>query len=261
MAPLAHDRAGTGVPLLLIHPLGAHRGVWKPVLPLLTGDFDVVSVDMPGFGESASLPADVPATATNLAAAAAETLQFLGIERAHVAGISLGAWAALEFAKTDAALSATTLCAAGFWSSVLGPRPETARSAARRALPLLRPLLATPAGRRTLLSSTMAHPERVPPGDAYALVHAYATAPGFSAANQAMRSDLFRGFEDIDVPVTMAWADRDRSVYPPRQVPADVEVRRLRDCGHVPTWDSPEQVAATIVHGARRASLTDHASA
>jgi pimeloyl-ACP methyl ester carboxylesterase len=107
----------------------------------------------------------------------------------------------------------------------------------------------------------MAHPERIPPADAYALVRGYAAAPGFGAANQAMRSDLFRGFEEIDVPVTMAWADRDRSVYPPEQVPAGVDVRRLRDCGHVPTWDSPEQVAATIVRGARRATLTDRASA
>ena len=56
-----------------------------------------------------------------------------------------------------------------------------------------------------------------------------------------MRSDLFHGFEDIRVPVTMAWADRDRSVYPPGSVPAGVEVRRLRDCGHLPTWDSPSR--------------------
>ncbi len=137
---------------------------------------------MPGFGESAPLPADVPATAANLAARAAETLRSLGIERAHVAGISLGAWAALEFAKTDAALSATTLCAAGFWRRVLGPRPETARAAARRAAPAAAARCWPPtAGRRAVLSGPMAHPERVPAGDAYALVRAYATAPGFSA--------------------------------------------------------------------------------
>jgi pimeloyl-ACP methyl ester carboxylesterase len=93
----------------------------------------------------------------------------------------------------------------------------------------------------------------VPSEDAYALVRAYARATGFTRANHEMRSDLFRGFEDIRVPVTMAWADRDRSVYPPDRVPAGVEVRTLRDCGHVPTWDSPEQVAAVIREGAGRA--------
>jgi pimeloyl-ACP methyl ester carboxylesterase len=256
MVPLAHDRAGTGPPLVLIHPLGAHRGAWKPVLGLLGEHHDVIAVDMPGFGGSPQLPADVPATAVNIAAAVRSTLASLGVERAHAAGISLGGWVALELGKTDMALSVTTLCAAGFWRNVLGPRPEVARSTARRLLPVLRPLLHSAKGRRVALAGAMAHPERVPPADAYELVRAYARAEGFTRANHEMRSALFTGFDDIDVPVTMAWADRDRSVYPPEAVPPGVEVRRLRDCGHVPTWDSPEQVAAVIRDGARRAVPT-----
>ena len=261
MTVLAHDRTGSGPALALIHPLGAHRGVWRPVLALLREEFDVVAVDMPGFGDSDDLPEDVPATAANIAAAVRDTLESLGIEQAHVAGISLGGWAALEFGKTETALSVTTLCAAGFWRRVLGPRPEIARTTARRLLPVLRPLTATARGRRALLSGITAHPERVPAEDAYALVRAYARATGFSRANHEMRSDLFHGFEDITVPVTMAWADRDRSVYPPDRVPAEVEVRRLRDCGHVPTWDSPEQVAAVIREGAGRAEEAGRLSA
>ncbi len=253
MTELAYDRTGSGPPLALIHPLGAHRGVWRPVLPLLEDHFDVVAVDMPGFGDSPDLPEDVAATPLNIAAAVGDTLAGLGIEQAHVAGISLGGWAALEFGKTEAALSVTTLCAAGFWRRVLGPRPEIARSTARRLLPVLRPLVSTARGRKLVLSGPVAHPERVPAADAYALVRAYARATGFTRANHEMRSDLFHGFEDIRVPITMAWADRDRSVYPPDRVPAGVEVRRLTDCGHVPTWDSPEQVAAVIREGAARA--------
>ena len=253
MTELAYDRSGFGPALVLIHPLGAHRGVWRPVMPLLSAEFDVIAVDMPGFGDSPDLPEDVRASPANIAAAVRDTLAGVGIERAHVAGISLGAWAALEFAKTDAALSVTTLCAAGFWRRVLGPRPEIARSTARALLPVLRPLLSTAAGRRLVLGGPVAHPERVPAGDAYALVRAYARATGFTRANHEMRSDLFRGFEDIRVPITMAWADRDRSVHPPSTVPAGIEVRRLRDCGHLPTWDSPEQVADVIRDGAARA--------
>jgi pimeloyl-ACP methyl ester carboxylesterase len=253
MPELAYDRAGSGPPLALIHPLGAHRGVWKPVLPLLTEHFDVIALDMPGFGGSPSLPEDVPATAANIATVVRDTLSSLEVDRAHVAGISLGGWAALEFAKTPAALSVTTLCAAGFWRDVLGPRPEVGRTAARRLLPALRLLTGTAAGRKAVLSGIMVHPERVPPADAYALVRAYARADGFSRANHEMRSALFAGFDEIRVPITMAWADRDRAVYPPDNVPPGVEVRRLTGCGHVPTWDAPQQVAEVIRDGAARA--------
>jgi pimeloyl-ACP methyl ester carboxylesterase len=257
MAALAYDRAGSGPPLVLIHPLGASRGVWKPVVALLEPHFDTIAVDMPGFGGSPSLPEEVPASAAHIAVAVIDTLRALDIERAHVAGISLGGWVALELAKTDTALSVTTLCSAGFWRQVLGPRPEIARTTAKRLLPVLRPLLATAAGRRFALRGTMAHPERVPPADAFELVRAYAEAEGFTRANHEMRSDLFRGFEEIQIPITMAWADRDRSVYPPETVPPEVEVRRLTDCGHVPTWDSPEQVASVITDGAARTPVTN----
>ena len=250
---LAHDRAGNGEPLVLVHPLGADRGVWEPVLPFLAERHDCIAVDMPGFGESPELPEDTPATAGAIAAAIAGTLDELEIGRAHVAGISLGGWAALEFAKTDRCLSATALCAAGFWRRVLGPRPEVARRTARRLLPVLKPLLRTRRGRRLALGGPLAHPEKVPPAAAYRLVRAYALAPGFDRANREMRSALFEGFDRIHVPVTLAWADRDRSVYPPEHVPPEVHTEVLHDCGHVPTWDDPGQVAEVILRTTARA--------
>ncbi len=172
---------------------------------------------------------------------------------AHVAGISLGAWVALEFAKTPRCRSVTTLSAAGFWRRVLGPRPEIARKTARRLLPILGPLLRTRRGRRLALAGPTAHPENVPPDAARRLIRAYALSPGFDRANHEMRSDLFRGFDEIGVPITMAWADRDRSVHPPDQVPDAVHVEVLRDCGHLPTWDDPRRVAEVILRTTERA--------
>ncbi len=247
MAFLEYDRAGTGPPLVLIHPLGADRGVWHPVLPFLTDHHDCIAVDMPGFGESPELPESRRATAGELAATIGATLEDIGVARAHVAGLSLGGWVALEFAKTDRCLSVTGLCTAGFWRRVLGPRSEVARRTARRVLPFARPLLRTRRGRRLALGGPMAHPERVPPADAYRLFRAYATAPGFDRANQEMRKALFEGFEEIRVPIALAWAERDRSVYPPESLPSRVRTEVLRDCGHVPTWDDPEQVAGVIL--------------
>lgn len=247
MAPLAYDRAGEGASLVLVHPLGADRGVWQPVLPYLAGHHDCLAVDMPGFGDSPELPEGTRATAAEIAGAVAATLDELEIERAHVAGLSLGGWVSLEFAKTERAISVTALCAAGFWRRVLGPRPEVARKTARRLLPVLKPLLRTRRGRRLALSGSTAHPENVPPAAALRLIRAYALSPGFERANHEMRSALFEGLEEISVPITLAWADRDRSVYPPAHVPPGVHTEVLHDCGHVPTWDDPERVAEVIL--------------
>jgi pimeloyl-ACP methyl ester carboxylesterase len=252
--PLAHDRTGTGEALVLIHPLGGDRGVWEPVTPLLAERFDVIAIDLPGFGESPELTDEVEATAPVLAASVIATLDALGIERAHVVGNSLGGWVALEVAKTDRCLSVTGLCPAGFWPRPLGPRPELARRAARALVPALGALLRTERGRGLVLRGAVAHPERVPPAAARRLVRAYALSPGFERANAEMRKTLFKGFDEIDVPITLAWAEHDRLVSPPRTVPAGIETAFLRDCGHVPTWDDPQRVSEVIEAGAARAA-------
>ena len=44
-----------GRALVLLHPLGADRKVWRPVLDRLTAERDVICVDLPGFGDSPAL--------------------------------------------------------------------------------------------------------------------------------------------------------------------------------------------------------------
>ncbi len=93
----------------------------------------------------------------------------------------------------------------------------------------------------------------MPAKAAYRLVRAYALSPGFARANAEMRRTLFTGFEEISVPITMAWAEHDRSVSAPAQVPARVRVESLADCGHIPTWDDPQRVAEVILATTARA--------
>ena len=53
MAPLlAVEESGAGEVLVLIHGLGATRAVWTLVAPLLAPRHRVVTLDLPGFGES-----------------------------------------------------------------------------------------------------------------------------------------------------------------------------------------------------------------
>src|SRR5438128_1061489 len=57
MTALAFSRTGTGDPLVLLHALGSSRAAWEPVVPALAERFDVVAVDLPGFGVTLIAPA------------------------------------------------------------------------------------------------------------------------------------------------------------------------------------------------------------
>jgi pimeloyl-ACP methyl ester carboxylesterase len=64
-----------------------------------------------------------------------------------------------------------------------------------------------------------------------------------------MRASVFEDAGRVRVPVTIAWADRDRLVGPPKRVPPGARSVILHGCGHVPTWDDPEQVARVLLQG------------
>lgn len=248
---MAYERCGVGEPLVLLHPLGADRTVWRPVLPYLRAARDVIALDLPGFGGSPPLAESRPPTPARLAIAVVRLLGRLGIDAgaAHLAGNSLGGWVALEAAAAGHAASVTAIAPAGLWPRALGPKPQLARPLARASLPVVAPLMRVPALRRLALAGTMAHPSRVPPAQAAGLIRSYASAPGFGAVNRAMRAGRFQRLAEIGVPVTLVWPERDRLIARPASLPPNVCERVLAGCGHVPMWDDPEAVAEVLLAG------------
>jgi pimeloyl-ACP methyl ester carboxylesterase len=245
------ERRGAGEPLVLLHHLGGEWQVFEPLLDLLAPHFDVLAIDMPGFGRSPALPDSVEPTPWGLADAVAAELDELGIERAHCAGISLGGWVSLELAKRGRALSVTTLCAAGFWRGPLGPREGVAsRTVARYARPALPLVFALPAVRRRALTTAVTDGRRLGRRQAARVVAAYARARDYDRASGHMRGNVFTGGELIDVPVTLAWGENDRQVSPPQSTPPGWRQVVLKGCNHLPTLDDPDHVAAVIHEGA-----------
>jgi pimeloyl-ACP methyl ester carboxylesterase len=241
---LGFTRRGSGAPLVLIHALGADRRMWDPVVDRLAVERDVIAVDMPGFGDS---PAISPTAPADLAAAVAAQLAALGVEQPAVAGNSLGGWVALELALAGVVRAVTAIAPAGLWSEPLAPKRATARTIARALSPLLPIMLRSDRTRRAALTANVAHPERVPYEDALRLVRTYARSPGFAPVNAAMRASRFAQLAEITVPVTLAWPDHDRIVGRPRRLPDNVSSVVLHDCGHMPTWDDPVQVAQLLL--------------
>ncbi|MGH2954337.1 MAG: alpha/beta fold hydrolase [Solirubrobacterales bacterium] len=242
-------RQGSGEPLILVHGLGGTSLVWGPVLERLARERDVINLDLPGFGRSPALSDGVRPTAANLGLEIVGLFRELGVERPHLAGNSLGAWVSLEIAAAGKAASVCAISPAGMWRDPIGPRRFGRQRIGRRLRPLLRLVLATARGRRAILASTVAHPERVPAKTARALVFDYLRSPGYEAANAEMRAGAFCGRDRVTVPVTIAWGTEDRRVGRPSRSrrPAQTRYLEMPGWGHTPTWDDPAGVAGLLL--------------
>jgi pimeloyl-ACP methyl ester carboxylesterase len=263
MTSLAYRRSGAGEPLVLLHPLGSSRQAWDPVAPALAQHFDVIAVDLPGFGESAPLPGE-PSPAA-LAAAVAGLLDELGLPRPHVAGNSLGGWVAIELARQRPLASVTLLSPAGLWR---GSTPyycrislRATRWLARHATGLVCWLVRFRPGRVLVLGQTHGQPGRLTAAYAQAAVRTLGGCPGFGAVLRATLHRRLLVTEPVGAPVTVAIGDRDRMLRPRQarhtdQLPPGTHTSELPGCGHVPMATDPAAVTALIIHSAARSADT-----
>jgi pimeloyl-ACP methyl ester carboxylesterase len=251
-----YHREGEGPPLVLLHGVGHHWQAWRPVIDLLSGGFDVIACDSPGFGRSAPLPTGMDATIPSYVDAFEWFFAELGLQRPHVAGNSMGGAIALELARRRAIRSATAFSPAGFWTgaelrfcqaslSALGGVPARARPAVER-------LARTRSGRIALFSQTFGYPARLPAEEAVATLQDAWASPALGAAIAAFSEYRFDAPEALrSVPVTIAWGERDRLL------PYRLQAPRARTmlpwathvtlgAGHVPFYDDPGACAQTV---------------
>jgi pimeloyl-ACP methyl ester carboxylesterase len=261
-AQLDFDRRGAGEPILLLHGIGSHWEMWTPVHDRLARERDVVSISLPGFGRSAPLDGEPPTVAALARAVATFAREELGLERAHVAGNSLGGWIALELARTGFARSACGLSPAGFWNG-----PELAytrtslrvlRAAAERLAPRAGGIARTAAGRTALFAQVVARPWQMEAGEAARGLRNLAHSPGFHATLDHSITGAYDRAARLDgVPVTIAWGALDALLLPWQRRRAQAwipgaEVIGLRACGHVPTYDDPAAVARVLLGASAR---------
>jgi 3-oxoadipate enol-lactonase len=91
-----YDVQGEGEPLLLIPYTSADHACYAFQLPAYTERFTCIALDLPGSGESDTPPG--PYSTDGYADQVAGFLAAIGVESAHVAGVSLGAAVGLHLA-------------------------------------------------------------------------------------------------------------------------------------------------------------------
>lgn len=252
---VAHDRIGTGPPLVLLHGIGHSRRAWDPVVDLLATDREVIAVDLPGHGDSPLPTPPSPLGVEELTGLLERFLEDIGLERPAVAGNSLGGAIALELLRRGAASSALALAPIGFWSPLELRYTIVSLRAARGLLRLLRPALPRLVEplplRSAMLAQYFARPSNLSPMVALRTITGFADAPGLPAILPYSRHYHFEHGDELEGSVTVAWGDRDRLLVGHQAQRARARLPharhvRLDGCGHVPMPDDPEAVAAVL---------------
>lgn len=94
---LTYERLGTGTPMVLLHGYPLDHHVWDDVVPLLSDTFDLIVLDLRGFGGSSTVESFY--TMEDFAGDIAALLDHLNIQTAAIVGHSMGGYIALAFAR------------------------------------------------------------------------------------------------------------------------------------------------------------------
>jgi pimeloyl-ACP methyl ester carboxylesterase len=245
---VAYRQAGQGPTLVLLHGFLCDSRCWRPQLAALCDQFKVVAWDAPGAGSSSDPPS--PFTITDWSRCLAAFLDLLGIEQAHVLGLSWGGILAQEFHRLYSA-RVKTLILAGTYAGWKGSLPASAcedrlaRCERDSCLPA-REFVAgwvsemfTEAASQSLLEEMSAimsdfHPH------------------GFRLmARASADSDTTPLLPHIDVPTLLLWGDSDRRsplriAEQLRDAIPDAELAVLAGAGHLSNMERPDAFNAHV---------------
>jgi pimeloyl-ACP methyl ester carboxylesterase len=228
---------------------------WRPVHDALSKHYDVIAVDLPGFGRSPALPWGVAPTAAALADAVERELDRLGLAQFHVAGYSLGARVALELAIRGRTHSVIAIAPDGLGTPLERLHQAatllSGRTLARLLAPSATQVAATGAGRSLFFAMERSRPWQLPAKDARQLLLDFAEAPGYLKTVQAAMFDVPTRLERITCPVLLMQGTADPlvSMQSPRFLAFvwHAQMRWLPGLSHVPISDDPQLVASLML--------------
>ncbi len=255
-----YERGGSGEPLLLIQGMsGTHVSWGEPFKGALEKSFDVVAFDNRGIGLSG--PVDGPFTIVEMAEDAAALLGELGLESAHVVGISMGGMIAQELALAEPALlrSLTLGCTyCGGPGSQLMPEENLQKLVAGMASGDRDKAIR--AGYEVNLSPAFRAEEST-----YAPFHEMATSVPAAKATIELQAQAIFGHDtsgrlgEISVPTLIVHGTEDGVLpFPNGELIASLmpgaRFEVLEDVGHMFWWEQPQRSAALIREHALTAS-------
>ena len=249
-------RDGSGRPLLLVHGLSNLQN-WAPICGRLAREREVISIDLPGFGQSPPLEGEV--TIASLTDAVERFIVKQGLGGVDVVGSSMGARMVLEMARRGHPGNVVALDPGGFWTHAqlkffaATVRPSIAL--VRRIAPALPALTRSKVGRSALMLQFSARPWRLPPDLVLQELQNFDKSPSMDDALDA----LIHGPKQQGAPkgslqgsAVIGWGRQDRVTFPGQAQRAqelfpDASMHWFDDCGHFPHWDQPSETIRVIL--------------
>lgn len=235
---IGYEETGAGgtAPIIFLHGVGSDRNVWRPQLAHFGKNRRAVAFDYPGYGDSD--PAPEGTTRDDYASAVISAMHELGIDRAHICGLSLGGVVAIAIHHADEKRCASLILADTFavhpQGEAIYERAKTAsenlRAMAEARVDMLLAQPAAPSLRREVVE-TMA---RIDPG-AYCI-----------GAKAVWLADQRRRAKQIHVPTLILVGDQDLITPPELSVElagliADARVHVIEDAGHISNLEKPAE--------------------
>lgn len=234
--------------ILLIHGFGADKSNWPRFARFLTDHYHVIAVDLPGFGDS-SRPPNISYDVGTQAERLADFMHEQGIGRFHVVGNSMGG----HIAALLAARHPNEVLSVGLFDNagITAPRQSELFQRLFRGEdnPLvLRSVDDFPALLDFVFVQKPPLPARL---QEYLAERALERSAFNSMVFQQLREryiPLEPELPKITAPTLLLWGDRDRvldvsSIEVMKPLLKKPSVAILRDCGHVPMIERPEETA------------------
>jgi pimeloyl-ACP methyl ester carboxylesterase len=251
---LVYRILGEGEPLILIGGYTMVKESWDPLVPALSEHFRVVIFDNRGVGES-TVPSE-PFTIADMAADTVGLMDELGLDSAHVFGVSMGGLIAqvLALDYSDRVKKAILGCTSHGGRHAVQPAQEVMAILAASADPNIPPEEAVRQKIPILFPERFVrdHPERIEEYIQHSLKH-WPTPEG--AAGQMKALSVFnvkRRLGEIHCPVLAVTGSEDR-MMPPENARllaegiSGAELRVLEGAGHSFHFQEPEAVCGLLI--------------
>jgi abhydrolase domain-containing protein 6 len=255
------ERPGKGETIVLIHGYTGNKDHWTRFARYIPEDYRVLSFDMPGHGDN-DQSFDKTYSTDYMASALDQAVDTLGMTRFHIAGSSMGGWISVVYAARypQKVMTIGLFDNAGLMN--VAPQQSDLQVETSKGN---NPFIITSRQDFEELFEYVFYKKPFYPwpivsvlSDRAIASNDFYTKLGDDFLTQS--TDIYPMLPGLDVPVLVIWGDKDRILHVSttqvlRKSLPNSEIIIMKNCGHVPMMERPQEAAEYYVNFLSRHKL------